>query len=92
MNQILFFLFLLVLSTFTGYLVIGRVPPICQTPLVSGSNAISGVTLVGAILVTGLETSITLNSILGMIGVIMAMINIVGGFVVTDRMMAMFHK
>ena len=92
MNEILSYLFILVLATFTGFLVIGRVPPICQTPLMSGSNAISGVTLIGAILVTGLETSTTLNSILGMIGVILAMINIVGGFVVTDRMMAMFHK
>ena len=92
MNEILFYLFILVLAVFTGYLVIGRVPAMCQTPLMSGSNAISGVTVIGAILITGAETAPNISSVLGVIAIIVAMINVVGGFVVTDRMMSMFHK
>jgi NAD(P) transhydrogenase subunit alpha len=86
-------LYVFVLAMFAGYEVITKVPPILHTPLMSGANAISGVCLIGAILVTGpTENAVTASIILGMIAVIMATINVVGGFMVTDRMLAMFKK
>ena len=66
-------------------------PPILHTPLMSGSNAISGITIVGALLAAGAE-EMTLSTILGFIAVIFAMINVVGGYLVTDRMLKMFKK
>ena len=80
-----------VLAIFVGFEVIAKVPPILHTPLMSGSNAISGITIIGAILSAGAGFS-TLTTILGFIAVVFAMINVVGGFLVTHRMLQMFKK
>jgi NAD(P) transhydrogenase subunit alpha len=80
-----------VLAIFVGFEIITKIPPILHTPLMSGSNAISGITLVGAILSAGTE-NINLTSILGFIAVILASINVIGGFWVTQRMLGMFKK
>ena len=80
-----------VLAIFVGFEVITKVPPILHTPLMSGSNAISGITIIGAILSAGAKFT-TLTTILGFISVTCAMINVVGGFVVTHRMLGMFRK
>jgi NAD(P) transhydrogenase subunit alpha len=80
-----------VLAIFVGFEVIAKVPPLLHTPLMSGSNAISGITIVGAILAAGHE-DMTLSTILGFIAIVFAMINVVGGFLVTDRMLGMFKK
>lgn len=79
------------LAIFVGFELITKVPPTLHTPLMSGSNAISGITIVGAILSAGLE-QFTISTILGIIAVAFAMINVIGGFVVTDRMLKMFKK
>ena len=85
-----------VLAIFIGFEVITKVPPTLHTPLMSGSNAISGITIVGALLVAGaLATDpeySELGKILGMVAVMFAMINVVGGFLVTHRMLGMFRK
>ncbi len=82
-----------ILSIFVGYEIITKVPPTLHTPLMSGSNAISGITVIGAILSAGGgENSTTLSTILGVVAIILATINIVGGFMVTDRMLRMFKK
>ena len=92
MTQDMMFLFyVFVLAMFAGYEVITKVPPILHTPLMSGANAISGVCLIGAIVVAGPQ-AVNLSTALGMIAVILATINVVGGFMVTDRMLAMFRK
>ncbi|MGH0031283.1 MAG: NAD(P) transhydrogenase subunit alpha [Myxococcota bacterium] len=80
-----------VLAIFVGFEVISKVPPLLHTPLMSGSNAISGITIVGAILATGHEDR-TLSTLLGFIAIVFATINVVGGFLVTDRMLGMFKK
>jgi NAD(P) transhydrogenase subunit alpha len=90
-QDMIFLLYVFVLAMFAGYEVITKVPPILHTPLMSGANAISGVCLIGAMVVTG-PNEVNLSTILGMIAVIMATINVVGGFMVTDRMLAMFKK
>jgi NAD(P) transhydrogenase subunit alpha len=82
---------ILVLALFLGFEVISKVPPLLHTPLMSGSNAISGITLVGAILAAGAEER-TLSTVLGFLAVVVATINVVGGFLVTNRMLAMFKK
>ncbi len=87
----MFLLYVLVLAIFAGYEVITKVPPILHTPLMSGANAISGVCVVGAILVTG-PNAVNVSTILGMIAIIAATFNVVGGYYITDRMLAMFHK
>lgn len=79
------------LSVFVGFEVINKVPPTLHTPLMSGSNAISGITIIGAVLTAG-SASGGLGAFLGMLAVILAMINVVGGFVVTHRMLMMFKK
>lgn len=79
------------LAIFVGVEIITKVPPTLHTPLMSGSNAISGITVVGAILATGAETS-TLTTILGFLAVVFATINVVGGFMVTNRMLGMFRR
>ena len=89
--DLIFLLYIFVLAMFVGYEVITKVPPILHTPLMSGANAISGVSLIGAMIVTGPQAA-SLSVILGMIAVIMASVNVVGGFMVTDRMLAMFRK
>jgi NAD(P) transhydrogenase subunit alpha len=80
-----------VLAVFVGFEVITKVPPTLHTPLMSGSNAISGITLVGALLAAGTQHS-TLASVLAFFAVAVATINVVGGFLVTHRMLAMFKK
>ncbi len=80
-----------VLAMFVGFEVITKVPPILHTPLMSGSNAISGITIVGSVVVTGMGAT-RLAAVLGLIAIVFAMINVVGGYLVTDRMLAMFKK
>ena len=79
------------LSLFIGYEVITKVPPTLHTPLMSGSNAISGIVIVGAIIIASNANGL-LSTILSVFAVILATINVVGGFMVTDRMLAMFKK
>jgi NAD(P) transhydrogenase subunit alpha len=78
-----------VLAIFVGFEVITKVPPILHTPLMSGSNAISGITLVGAIISAGSQHTM-LTTILGFSAVVLATVNVVGGFLVTHRMLEMF--
>ena len=80
-----------VLAIFLGFELISKIPPTLHTPLMSGSNAISGITLVGALISAGNDSS-ELSAILGFLAVVFATINVVGGFLVTDRMDRMFKK
>lgn len=80
-----------VLAIFVGFEVIAKVPPTLHTPLMSGSNAISGITIIGAIISAGLQAT-WLTALLGFMAIVFAMINVVGGFVVTDRMLGMFKR
>jgi NAD(P) transhydrogenase subunit alpha len=80
-----------VLAIFVGFEVITKVPPTLHTPLMSGSNAISGITLIGAILSAGSQQT-TLTTALGFTAVVFATINVVGGFLVTHRMLKMFRR
>jgi H+-translocating NAD(P) transhydrogenase subunit alpha len=80
-----------VLAIFVGFEVITKVPPTLHTPLMSGSNAISGITLVGAVLSSGTQHT-TLTTVLGFVAVVFATINVVGGFLVTNRMLSMFRR
>lgn len=80
-----------VLAIFIGFYVISKVPPTLHTPLMSGSNAISGITIVGALISAGTEHTL-MATFLGFIAVTMAMTNVVGGFLVTHRMLQMFKK
>ena len=80
-----------VLAIYVGFEVITKVPPTLHTPLMSGSNAISGITVIGAILSAGSQHT-TLTTILGVGAMFMATINVVGGFVVTNRMLQMFRR
>lgn len=80
-----------VLASFVGFEVITKVPPTLHTPLMSGSNAISGVTIIGAIIAAGQDVG-ALAAVLGFLAVAFATINVVGGFLVTDRMLEMFKK
>jgi len=82
---------ILVLSLFVGMEVIAKVPPLLHTPLMSGSNAISGITIVGALIAITSETPF-ISTFFGFLAVVFAMINVVGGFLVTNRMLAMFQK
>ncbi|MFB6274962.1 MAG: NAD(P) transhydrogenase subunit alpha [Halothece sp.] len=85
-------LFVFVLAAFVGFEVINKVPPTLHTPLMSGANAISGITVIGAVLIAGASGTSTVTTILGFIAVILATVNVVGGFLVTDRMLQMFKK
>jgi len=78
-----------VLAMFVGFEVITKVPSLLHTPLTSGANAISGITIVGSMVVVGMGST-RLATIFGVIAVVFAMINVVGGYLVTDRMLAMF--
>jgi NAD(P) transhydrogenase subunit alpha len=80
-----------VLAIFIGFEIITKVPPTLHTPLMSGSNAISGITLIGAVISTKADNP-QLATILGVSAVVFAMINVVGGYMVTHRMLAMFRK
>lgn len=79
------------LAIFVGFEIITKIPPTLHTPLMSGSNAISGITLVGAVLSAG-EQQTMITTILGLLAVVFATINVVGGFMVTNRMLEMFKK
>ena len=86
-------IYIVVLMIFVGIEVIGRVPSVLHTPLMSGANAIHGVVIIGAIIVMGKASSADILSlILGFLAVILGTLNVVGGFVVTDRMLEMFKK
>ena len=80
-----------VLAVFVGFEVITKVPPTLHTPLMSGSNAISGITLVGALISAGTQAT-TLTTVLGFLAVVFATVNVVGGFLVTHRMLEMFKR
>ena len=82
-------LFIFVLAAFLGFELIRKVPSQLHTPLMSGSNAISGITIVGAILAAGMGDSV-FGKVLGVAALVLATINVVGGYMVTDRMLAMF--
>ncbi len=90
MNPLLFFVF--VLAIFLGFELIAKVPSQLHTPLMSGSNAISGITIVGALLALHHVQSDPVRIVLGTAAVALASINVVGGYLVTDRMLAMFTK
>ena len=79
------------LATFLGYELIHRVPPTLHTPLMSGANAVSGITIVGALIITGSGYG-WISSVLGFLAIVFAMMNVVGGYAVTDRMLQMFRK
>ena len=81
-----------ILAVFVGFEIITKVPPTLHTPLMSGSNAISGITIVGALLAVGSHGNDTLLAILGFIAIVFGTINVVGGYLVTDRMLKMFKK
>ena len=83
---------ILVLSIFLGFEVISKVPTMLHTPLMSGTNAIHGIVLVGAILVAGRPGADTLTRVVGFVAVVLATANVVGGFVVTDRMLEMYKR
>ena len=89
-GQLLIEIYVFVLAVFVGFEVISKVPPTLHTPLMSGSNAISGIAIVGAIIAT--KISGELGTYLGFVSVIFATINVVGGFMVTGRMLRMFKK
>ena len=92
--EFIILLFIAVLSTFAGSELIGKIPPQLHTPLMSGSNAISGIAIVGALLVfnNSAFNSDLLLTIVGTVAIIFATINVVGGYLVTDRMLKMFKK
>lgn len=85
-------LFVFVLSVFLGFELIAKVPSQLHTPLMSGSNAISGITIVAAIAVAGIQDNSILTTVLGVAAMALATVNVVGGYLVTDRMLAMFKK
>lgn len=90
-ETLLMSLYVFVLGIFVGFEVIAKVPQMLHTPLMSGSNAISGITIVGALVVAGRVES-TMSTVLAVVAVVVAMINVVGGFLVTDRMLQMFRR
>lgn len=91
MSSLIVNLFIFVLASFVGFEVISKVPPTLHTPLMSGANAISGITILGALILAG-EAGGGAAQIIGLIAIIFATINVVGGFAVTDRMLEMFKK
>lgn len=91
MGELMIGLYVFVLATLTGREVITKVPPTLHTPLMSGANAISGIAIVGAIVVAGRADG-ALQTGLGIAAIVMAMVNVIGGFMVTDRMLSMFRK
>jgi NAD(P) transhydrogenase subunit alpha len=84
-------LFVFMLASLIGFEVIRRVPPLLHTPLMSLTNAISGIALVGSLVIAGSERS-TLSTVLGTVAVAASSINVIGGFMITDRMLKMFHR
>jgi H+-translocating NAD(P) transhydrogenase subunit alpha len=91
--DLLLLVYVFFLATYTGIELISKVPPTLHTPLMSGSNAISGITIVGAILCSGTDQAFgSYSKLLGIGALILATINVVGGYLVTDRMLRMFKK
>ena len=90
-DSLLISAYIFILAAFAGLEVITKMPPTLHTPLMSGANAISGITVVGAVLIAGREGGTT-GAIIGFFALTIAMINVVGGFMVTDRMLKMFKK
>jgi len=84
-------LYVFALAAFLGYLVISRVPPLLHTPLMSATNAISGISLIGSIVTAGADYNMV-STILGFTAVVCSTTNVVGGFVITDRMLRMFKR
>ena len=91
MGDLVTTLTIFLLAIFLGFEIITKVPPNLHTPLMSGSNALSGITLIGALLSAGLQHS-TLTTVLGFTAVVLATVNVVGGFLVTHRMLEMFRR
>lgn len=91
LDPVIVSVYVLVLATFVGFELITKVPPTLHTPLMSGANAISGITIVGAI-AAATTANATLSNIFGAAAIALATINVVGGFLVTDRMLRMFGK
>lgn len=91
MSELLIPITVFVLAAFVGFEVITKVPPTLHTPLMSGSNAISGISIIGAIIAAG-HGSGALGTVLGFLAVTFATVNVVGGFLVTDRMLKMFRR
>lgn len=91
MGPLLISIYVFVLAIFVGFEIITKVPPTLHTPLMSGANAISGITLVGS-LYAAQTGDVTVSNVLGCLAIAMASINVVGGFLVTDRMLKMFGK
>ena len=84
-------LYVFILAAFVGYQVITRVPPLLHTPLMSATNAISGISLVGSLVAAGSDHG-RVSNVLGLIAVVCATVNVVGGFLITDRMLRMFKR
>lgn len=84
-------IYVFILAAVVGYQVITRVPPLLHTPLMSATNAISGISLVGSLVAAGADHG-TVSTVLGAVAVASATINVVGGFIITDRMLKMFHR
>ncbi len=91
-GSILVGIYVFVLAVFVGFELITKVPPMLHTPLMSGANAISGITIVGAMVAAGVASDSPLLTIVGFVAVVFATINVVGGYLVTDRMLEMFKK
>ncbi len=91
MTTLVLLLTIFVLAIFVGFEIITKVPPTLHTPLMSGANAISGITVIGALVAAGYERS-TLTGLLGAVAIALATVNVVGGFLVTHRMLEMFRK
>ncbi len=91
LEQLILLLYIFALAIFSGYQVISKVPPLLHTPLMAFTNAISGISLVASLIIAGEARNLT-TSILGAIAVAAATINVVGGFLITDRMLKMFQK
>lgn len=89
-GELLITIYIFVLAIFIGFEIISKVPPTLHTPLMSGSNAISGISVVGALIACGDNNQYT--TFIGFAAVIFAMINVIGGYAVTDRMLKMFKK
>jgi H+-translocating NAD(P) transhydrogenase subunit alpha len=91
-EALLILIYVLVLASYLGFELISKVPPTLHTPLMSGSNAISGITIVGALIACNELGYTTLSKWLGMFALVLATVNVVGGYAVTDRMLKMFKK
>jgi len=91
-ESLIILIYILVLASYLGFELITKVPPTLHTPLMSGSNAISGITIVGALLASNELGYTSISKWLGMAALVLATVNVVGGYAVTDRMLKMFKK